>query len=175
MNKKSKIMRRRESVVFLSKKIPFNIIIAILFIFILTPNFTFSKENETLSYLEIGITKSILINPSIGYWYNKKGIRISGMYLNKNSNELHINFGYSLYDSRRTQHSINLLTSWITGSDPGADYKYAATGVAYSLNYRGFFFELGLAYPWRDDIGNLKNDPVVPCGYIGYIYRFRPK
>ena len=69
----------------------------------------------------------------------------------------------------KTQHSINLLTSWIAGSDPGADYRYGATGIAYSLNYRGIFLELGLAMPWRDDIGNLANDPVVPCGYLGYI------
>ena len=64
---------------------------------------------------------------------------------------------------------------WTAGSDPGADYRYGATGMAYGLNYRGFFLELGLAWPWRDDLGNLADDSVVPCGYLGYMHRFRPE
>lgn len=95
------------------------------------------------------------------------------MYLNKDHRELHLNIGYALHDSQKVQHSINLLTSRVVGSDPGADYNFASTGVAYGLNYRGFFLEIGLAVPWRDDIGNLANDVVIPCGYLGYIHRFR--
>lgn len=97
------------------------------------------------------------------------------MYLNKDHHEYHLNFGYQLRDSGRVQHSINLLTSWVAGSDPGADYRYGATGIAYSLNYRGVFLEIGLARPWRDDLGNLADDFVIPCGYWGYVHRFRPK
>ena len=126
------------------------------------------------SYLEFGITNSICTaQPNIGYWWKRMGFRFSGMYLNKDCHEYNINIGYRLYDSKKVQHSINLLTSWVVGSDPGADYKFGATGIAYSLNYRGFFLELGFARPWRDDIGNLANNPVIPCGYWGYIYRFR--
>ena len=135
-----------------------------------------AKETDQKSYPELGITAtSLIIHPSVGYWFGRIGTRFTGMYLNKDHHEFHFNIGYSLRDTDKTQHSINLLTSWIAGSDPGADYKYGATGIAYGFNYRGFFFELGLAMPWRDDIGNLANDPVVPCGYLGYIYRFRPK
>lgn len=97
------------------------------------------------------------------------------MYLNEDHNEYHLNFGYALSDSKKVQHGINLLTSWVVGSDPGADYDYAATGIAYSLNYNGFFLELGLGHAWRGDIGNLSNDPIIPVGYWGYIYRFRSK
>jgi hypothetical protein len=97
------------------------------------------------------------------------------MYVSKNEHEFHLNLGYAFADSAKVQQSINLLTSWMVGSDPGADYRYGATGIAYSLNYRGFFVEIGLALPWRDDLGNLADDPVVPCGYLGYIYRFRPE
>ena len=135
-----------------------------------------AEEEDQLSYPELGITTSFLIvHPSIGYWWGQTGVRFTGMYFNKDAQEFHLNIGYALYDSKRVQHSINLLTSWVVGSDPGADYQYGATGIAYGLNYRGLFLEIGLARPWRDDLGNLANDPVVPCGYFGYIYRFRPE
>lgn len=148
------------------------IVIATLFIF--WTSILSAEEKNHLSYPELGITTSFqLIHPSIGYWWNHAGLRLNGMYANRDLYEFHLNIGYGLYDTETVQHSINLLTSWIAGSDPGADYKYAATGIAYSLNYKGLFFELGLARPWRDDLGNLANDLVVPCGYLGYIYRFR--
>ena len=141
---------------------------------ILGPGYISAGEKDQQSYPELGITTSTLIvHPSIGYWWGRKGLRFTGMYLKKDLHEFHFNIGYALYDSETAQHSINLLTSKIAGSDPGADYDYWSTGIAYSLNYRGFFFELGLAYPWKDYLGNLSNDPVVPCGYFGYIYRFR--
>jgi hypothetical protein len=143
---------------------------------ILEPDYISAGEKDQLSYLELGVTTStLIIQPSIGYWWGRKGVRFTGMYLKKDQNELHLNIGYALYDSKKTQHSINLLTSRVAGSDPGADYKYWATGIAYSLNYRGFFFELGLAWPWKDYLGNLSDDPIVPCGYFGYIYRFRER
>jgi hypothetical protein len=135
-----------------------------------------ANETDQKSYPEVGITAtSLIIHPSIGYWFGRIGTRFTGMYLNRDHHEFHFNIGYRLHDTKKTQQSINLLTSWIAGSDPGADYKYGATGIAYGFSYRGLFFELGLAIPWRDDIGNLANDPVVPCGYLGYMYRFRPE
>ena len=148
---------------------------ALVALLMLWANNVEAKDKEQLSYLELGITASTIIHPSIGYWWGRTGLRVTGMYLDKDHHEYHVNIGYALYDSETMQHSINLLTSWVAASDPGADYRYAATGIAYSLNYKGFFFEIGLARPWRDDIGNLANDPVVPCGYWGYIHRFRPK
>ena len=131
-----------------------------------------ADENDHLSYPEVGITTS---GPSVGYWWGRTGLRLTGMYVNKDHHEFHLNIGYAFADSAKVQQSINVLTSWVAGSDPGADYRYGATGIAYSLNYRGFFLEAGLARPWRDDLGNLAHDPVVPCGYLGYIYRFRPE
>jgi len=141
---------------------------------ILWATYISAKEKDQLSYPELGITtSSLIIHPSIGYWWGRTGIRFTGMYLNKDHHEFHLNIGYALHDSEKVQHSVNLLTSWVAGSDPGADYRYGATGIAYGLNYRGFFLEVGLARPWKDDIGNLANNPVVPCGYGGYIYPFR--
>lgn len=134
-----------------------------------------AEKTEPPSYPELGITTSLIPHPSLGYWWGRAGLRLTGMYLNKDHHEVHLNFGYRLHDSKRVQHGINLLTSWIAGSDPGADYRYGATGIAYSLNYRGLFLEVGLARPWRDELGNLAGDPVVPCGYWGYIHRFRPE
>lgn len=94
------------------------------------------------------------------------------MYLDREHYEYDFNIGYELADTQKVQHSINLLTSWVATRDPGADYRYAASGIAYGVNYHGIFAELGLAVPWRDEIGNLANEPVVPCGYFGYIHRF---
>ena len=131
-----------------------------------------ADEIDHLSYPEVGITTS---GPSIGYWWDRTGVRVTGLYLNTDHHEFHLNLGYAFADSATVQQSLNLLTSWVVGSDPGADYRYGATGIAYSLNYRGFFVEIGLARPWRDDLGNLAHDPVVPCGYWGYIHRFRPE
>jgi len=134
-------------------------------------NNAFGAE-EKQSYPEVGITKSLLIRPSLGYWWNRTGVRLTGMYLNNDTHEFQFNFGYAFYDTVKLQQSVSLVTCWVVGSDPGADYRYGATGLSYSINYRGFFFELGLVKPWRDDIGNLENDFVVPCMNWGYIYRF---
>jgi hypothetical protein len=132
-----------------------------------------AEEKAQRSYPELGITtSSLIIHPSVGYWWGRTGVRFTGMYLNRDHHEYHFNIGYALSDVENVQHSVNLLTSWVAGSDPGADYKYGATGIAYSINYKGAFFELGLARPWRDDLGNLARDFVVPCGYWGYIHRF---
>ena len=133
-----------------------------------------AEEEEKLSYLELGITVGLIVHPGVGYWWGRKGIRLSGMYLNEEHYECHLNFAYALSDSGKVQQSINLLTSRVVGSDPGADYNYTATGVAYSVNYHGFFLEIGLGRPWRDDIGNLADDPLIPVGYWGYLYRFKP-
>jgi hypothetical protein len=132
-----------------------------------------AEETDRPSYLELGLTASTCIYPSIGYWWGRTGARFTGMYFGEDWHEYHVNFGYEIDDSGDVQHSVNLLTSWVVGSDPGADYRYAATGVAYALNYKGLFLELGLAVPWRDELGNLAGDPVVPCGYWGYMHRFK--
>lgn len=133
-------------------------------------------EKEDLSYPEAGLAFSnVIIHPSLGYWWNHTGVRFTGMYWKKDFHIAHFNLGYALVDTKKVQHGLNLLTSWVVCSDQGADYSFWATGIAYSLNYRGFFLEIGLAHPWKDELGNLANDPVVPCGYWGYIYRFKAR
>ena len=155
---------------------PGTVLSVLLILLVLCISSAGAGEQHDLSYPELGLTTTfMLVHPSIGYWWNRTGVRLTGMYLNHDLHEFHVNIGYAFSESAKVQHSINLLTSRVVGSDPGADYRYTSTGLAYSLNVRGFFLELGLAHPWRDDIGNLKNDPVVPCGYFGYIYRFRAK
>jgi len=150
-----------------------NLLRTIIIFLLLCANSVQAKEIRQSSYLELGVTASTLIHPSIGYWWGPFGIRFTGMYLHEDHHEYHMNFGFALSESKDVQHSINLLTSRVVASDPGADYRYAATGIAYGLNYKGFFLEIGLARPWRDDIGNLASDSFVPCGYWGYIYRFK--
>lgn len=127
------------------------------------------------SYPELGLIIGGALQPSVGYWWGKKGLRLSGIRSGGKKKEFHLNLGYTLSESKNSHRSINLITSRIIGNDPGADYNYAATGIAYGLNYKGFFIELGLGWPWRDDIGNLANRSVIPVGYWGYIYRFGQK
>lgn len=148
--------------------------IALAALLILVAGNVKADNKEYPSYPELGIILGLGVHPAVGYWWGRMGIRFSGMYKNKDDKEYHLNFGYVLRDTGKVQQSINLLTSRIVGSDPGADYDFAATGIAYGLNYNGFFFEIGLGIPWRDEIGNVKDDPVVPVGYLGYVHRFKP-
>jgi len=129
------------------------------------------------SYPELGLTTSGI---NLGYWYKRIGLRLSQYYLSGTHNEMMLNLGYKLSDNEKTQQSINLLAGRFVGSDPGADYDYAYIGIAYGLNFsilrcRGFFLELGMARVLQDNLGNLANDPFVPCANIGYIYRFTPE
>jgi len=149
-----------------------NMLFMVVVVLMLCANALEAGEQIKLAYPEAGITRSMFFRPSIGYWWNHLGVRLSGMYLGEDEQDFQINLGYAFYEKIKLQQSINLVTCWVVGSDPGADYKFGASGLAYNINYRGFFFELGLAVPWRDDIGNLEDDPVVPCMSWGYIYRF---
>ena len=149
--------------------------VALAVLFILMAGNVSADNEQYPSYPELGIMLGLNVHPAVGYWWGRMGIRLSGMYKNKDDREYHLNFAYVLRDTEKVQHSMNVLTSRIVGSDPGADYDFAATGIAYGLNYNGFFLEIGLGVPWRDEIGNVKDDPVVPVGYLGYVHRFKPR
>lgn len=134
------------------------------------------RDLKKASYPELGLTTAGI---NLGYWYNRTGLRLSQFYLSETRNHMMLNIGYKLSDTPKTQHSINLLAGRYVGSDPGADYDYAYAGIAYGLNFsilgcRGFFGELGLAKVLQDNLGNLADDPFVPCANIGFIYRFTP-
>ncbi len=129
------------------------------------------------SYPELGVTTSGI---NLGYWYGRFGLRLSQYYFNPFHSDMVLNLGYKLYDNRKTQHSLNLLAGRYTGSDPGTDYDYAYLGMAYGLNFTvlglsGFFVEAGIAAVLQDNLGNLDDDPLVPCVKLGYVYRFTPK
>ncbi|MFC1650653.1 hypothetical protein ACFL2X_03710 [Candidatus Latescibacterota bacterium] len=135
------------------------------------------RDLKEASYPEVGLTTSGI---NLGYWHKRTGLRLSHYYLNKTRTEMILNLGYKLSDNEKTQKSINLLAGRFVGSDPGADYDYAYVGIAYGLNfsilgYRGFIIKLGMAKVLQDNLGNLADDPFVPCANIGYIYRFTPK
>jgi hypothetical protein len=134
------------------------------------------KDLKGASYPELGLTTSGI---NLGYWHKRFGLRLSHYYLNETRNGMMLNIGYKLSEDEKTQKSINLLAMRYVGSDPGADYDFAYLGIAYGLNfsilgYRGFFIELGIAKVLQDNLGNIADDPFVPCSSIGYIYRFIP-
>ena len=138
-----------------------------------------SRNLKHESYPELGMVFSAIMNPAFGYWFGPYGVRVAGMYLKEDLNEFHLNLGYKILDNEKKQRSINILLSRIEGSDQGADYDFTSLGVAYSWNsvfgVRGLFVELGMAKVLHDNLGNVIDEFLVPCGYIGYMYRFTPK
>ncbi len=148
--------------------------IIILFLMLAMP--AASEERSRAVYPEAGILFSgILVQPAAGFWYGRWGVRISGMYYRDDWYQFHFNLAWAFYDRPEIQQSLTIHTSHIAGSDPGAEYNFWSTGLTYSINFHGLFAELGLGVPWKDNLGNLKNDPVVPWGCLGYIYRFTPR
>ncbi len=132
---------------------------------------------QKASYPELGITTAGI---NLGYWFNRYGFRLSQYYLNNTHNRMTFNIGYKLSDNEKTQKSINILAGKYMGSDPGADYDYAYAGIAYGLNFsilgfHGLFLEIGIAKVLEDNLGNLDDDPFVPCGHFGYIHRLISK
>ena len=138
------------------------------------------RDLKLESYPEIGILSSLqLFSPALGYWFGPYGVRVSGMYSNEELYELHLNLGFKRLDNVKKQRSINILLSRVVGFDPGADYDFTSLGIAYSWNslfgVRGLFVEFGMAKVLDDNLGNVKDEFLVPCGYFGYMYRFIPK
>ncbi len=141
---------------------------------------TEERDLKFESYPELGIVSSLqIISPALGYWFGPYGVRVSGMYSNEELYEFHLNLGFKRLDNEKKQRSINILLSRIKGFDPGADYDSTSLGVAFSWNslfgVRGLFGEFGMAKVLDDNLGNVKDEFLVPCGYIGYMYRFTPK
>ncbi|MBT5269665.1 MAG: hypothetical protein HOG80_08420 [Candidatus Marinimicrobia bacterium] len=138
------------------------------------------KDLTHASYPELGVVLSLpIISPAFGYWFGPYGIRVSGMYYEEDLNAFHLNLGYKRFDDEKKQRSINILLSRFEGSDAGANYDYTSLGATYSWNsifgIRGLFVELGMAKVLHDNIGNVTDEFLVPCGYIGYIHRYTPK
>ena len=134
------------------------------------------KPSASDSYFEAGLEFNpfTYANLTLGYWFGHIGARISGGYIADDSNDLKIDLGYKIIDNGRWRHSAHLVLGQTEGSDPGADYNYSYAGVAYELNYRGLYVELGLGKDFIDRIGNLDGDPVIPVGtLLGYLYQFR--
>ena len=135
------------------------------------------KDLKQVSYPELGWTSYGI---TLGYWHKRIGLRLANYYFDEDSNGMRINLGYKLSDNEKTQQSLNLVTGRFVGSDPGADYDFAYAGITYGINFSilrfsGLFFEIGLGNVLQDNLGNVADDPVVPCANIGYLYRFTPK
>lgn len=131
-------------------------------------------DGRTISYPEMGVTTgAAYLNLNFGYWHKRMGLRVAGGYLGADRNGLRLNLGYKLRDSETRLDTLNIVLGNYVGRDPGARYDYAYIGLTYGLNYRGWYAELGLAKDVRDRIGNLRNDPILPCGTVGYLHRFR--
>lgn len=134
-----------------------------------------AKPAASDSYFEagLGFNPFTYADLNLGYWFGNLGARVAGGYLAHDRNDVRLDLGYKFIDTGRWRHAAHLVVGQTEGSDPGADYNYSYVGLAYELNYRGFFAELGLGKDFVDRIGNLDGDPVIPVGTLGYLYPFR--
>ena len=128
------------------------------------------------SYVEAGLWLNpfTYANPLLGVWLGHLGVHVSGSYLASDRYDMFADVGLKFVDNGRWRHAVHVIVGQTRGSDPGADYDYAYAGLAYELNFRGLFIELGLGKDFVDRLGNLEDDPVIPVGtLLGYAYQFR--
>ena len=117
------------------------------------------------SYTEVGVTFShpLSLNGVAGYWLGPIGIRMTGMYLGSTDAGVQLNLGYKFIDNEKNRHSWGILLGWM--------YDAGYAGIAYHLNYRSFFAELG----WAGIIGRHFRSSQGYLLQIGYMHRFIPK
>jgi hypothetical protein len=69
-----------------------------------------SRDLKHESYPELGLLFSLpIISPAFGYWFGPYGVRVSGMYLEEDLNEFHLNLGYKRLDNERKQRRRDLM------------------------------------------------------------------
>ena len=125
------------------------------------------------SYSELGLLGGMpaYINLTVGYYYKPIGIRLSGGFLNANSNGIQFNLNYKISDNYKIRHNIGLAVG--KSQDTGCDYFYA--GPVYDLTYKKFFVELGAGKVFEVRRGDFSDLPYWIIVQIGYVHRFLPK
>jgi len=101
------------------------------------------KEFKKKSYFEVGIIAGTpaFINALNGFYIDPVGLRLSGMYLNKNTNGVQLNLEYKLSENIKTRHNLGIAIG--KSQDSGCDYYYL--GPVYDFYYKSFFLETGVS------------------------------
>jgi len=155
-----------------------------LFISVIDINAESANESVSLppeSYFEAGVTVWIPagINIDVGYWYSHVGIRLSGGYWDWLNSKFgygyQCNINYKLLDNKTWLHNLGLIigrseSGPVSLEEPCCDWTYV--GLAYDLNYKGFFLEVQLQKPIEIRRGSFRE--IVPLFQLGYIRRFFP-
>jgi len=125
-----------------------------------TPWFDTAPKNlKEASYFEMGINCGLpsIFNCAVGYWIGSIGFRLTGMYFDSTRNGIQLNIGYKLSDNTKRRHTLALIAG-MSHIDVGDRF----VGAVYDLNYKWFFGEIGLGYPYA-------------TWQLGYMHRFFPK
>lgn len=114
-------------------------------------------------YWELGVNLGTPagFNLAIGKWLGRFGLRVSGGTLGKPVNGIQINLGYKLSDNTDRSHSL----AFMGGNSQAEARHWTYAGVAYNLNWGGFFLEVGLT----GGSGSYTNPQAAI--QIGYMYR----
>jgi hypothetical protein len=142
-----------------------------------------SKANYyDINYWEAGINVGTPggINLLVGKWFSPVGIKVSGMYIGRMYG-LQGNLMCKLSDTYSSCHSIGFVFGieytkikqdygWEESIDI-YDWKYY--GIAYNLNWYGFWFEFGLSKGKGRPLTGDSIMTIYPVAQIGYTYRFR--
>ena len=131
-----------------------------------------AQENEK-TYPELGLVVGMpaFINVLGGYWFEPVGLRLSGMYLNNNTNGLQINLGYKVSEKLEKRHIIGLAFG--KSQDQGSDYYYL--GPTYDFYKNKFFLEAGISKIMHVNRGDFSSLPFWIIFQIGYVYNFKKK
>jgi hypothetical protein len=141
-------------------------------------------------YPELGLTLGTPggANLVAGYWFGDVGVRLMGMTF-ASYNGIQMNIGVKLSDNTNRSHALALVfgTSMFKETTysflaPDAVIKRYWTygGLAYSLNWHGFYLEGGLTvgnglfpfhFEWNGKLPERSTNPQAVF-QIGYVYRF---
>lgn len=136
------------------------------------------RDYRKSSYTELGINLGTPagVNLALGYWFGEFGLRASGMVLGSIQG-FQGNAGIKLSDNANRSHVLALIFGqsrleekkvYLFGPDEVVYRTWSYFGLAYELNWHGFFVEAGLTAGSGDF-----SSPQV-AAQIGYMYRFLP-
>ena len=150
------------------------------FLLIINPEIYAQQDSEIntnklqrKSYFELGLLGGMpaYINLTTGYYYKHIGFRISGGYINENSNGFQCNLNYKISDNYKIRHNIGVAIG--NSQDTGCNYCYV--GPVYDLTYKKIFIELGISKVFDVRSGDFSELPYWVLFQMGYVHRFLPK
>ncbi len=137
------------------------------------------RDIQAVAYPELGVVLGTpgAINGVAGYWFGQYGVRVSGGYVERNSDNfwgMQLNMMKKIRDTPVSRHAVGIMgmahrtkymDNWILRRK-----SIYGGGIAYNYNWRGLFVETGLLAG-----ANTGYSAVQLLFQIGYMYRFLPE